>query len=269
MSQDLSFSNLIKSTGVGAQQVIAPTLSFALGFAVAVGILVWAGGALPGGTVGSVVFPILVFATLYMRCLFSAAMYNTLLVPAGTVSRSGLQLVWAWLLIIVVAAIMATIILLFFSLIGSSLGVAATETGQDITDMTRQMREGGTFYPLFALFILTLLGVAWFAARIMLFSVATVAQGRVHVFRTWFWTKGHVRTLLPGAVLFVVLPFTACAGLASAALGLLALDAQTPVQAGLGAALAALCLTPAAWLGHAFSAAIYQRLAPAPESANA
>ncbi len=161
----------------------------------------------------------------------------------------------AWILIAVVAAILFTTIVLFFSLIGSSLGVVSGEAGQDITDMTAQMREGGTFYPLFALFLLTLLGVFWFVVRMMLFAPATASRGTVHVFRTWSWTKGYALSMAIGAMTFIVLPVSLLGYAASTAVGL-------SQSAAISAGIVALVQLPAAWLGHAYAAAVYTRLAP-------
>lgn len=262
MGQTVSISDIIKTSWNGAIRVVAPTLLFAVAFALVAGLLAWSAGVLPDGVLGTTVFTALVLATFYARCLFSAAMYRQLLPPVGSITRAASHLLWSWMLIIVVAAIMGTIVLLFFSLIGSSLGVASGGDGQGITDMTREMREAGTFYPLFALFVLTLLGIVWFAVRIMLFSVATVARGAVHVFRTWYWTKGHLRVLLPGALLFVVLPFVFSCMLGNALLAAMMPEGGSPEIAGLGAALYLFILTPAAWLGHSFSAAVLEKLVP-------
>ena len=106
---------------------------------------------------------------------------------------------------IVIAAIAFSIVVLFFSLIGASLGAGSGEPGQNITDMTDQMRENGTFWPLFVIFIATLFGLFWFAVRLMTFAAASATRGAVHVFRTWYWTKGAFAVLGPAAVLLIVL----------------------------------------------------------------
>ncbi len=99
----------------------------------------------------------------------------------------------------------------------------------------------------------------------MTFAAATSARGQVHVFRTWYWTKGHFRTLAPLMLLFVVLPILVCTLLASQLTALLFGDAETPIMMGLSVAVFTLILTPSAWLGHGFASAVYAALAPADE----
>ncbi|MEO0608291.1 MAG: hypothetical protein AAFY82_08660, partial [Pseudomonadota bacterium] len=135
------------------------------------------------------------------------------------------------------------------------LGVASGEAGQDISDMAAQMRESGTFWPLFVVFVVTLFGVFWFAVRMMLFASSSATRGSVHVFRTWYWTKGHFRMLGPALIVLIVLPI---AGFSSAA----AIIAAPLTNPALNTAAVSALMLPTAWLGHGFAAAIYNRLAP-------
>ena len=264
MTPVLSIPEVFLATLAGARQVVISTLAYAVAFIVAFAAMVWGAEALPDSMAGSLGFLILVIGAMAAYCLFSAAIYRRLVPHTGSLATATWKLVLAWVLIFVVAAILATAIVLFFSLIGSSLGVVSGEAGQDITDMTAQMRENGTFYPLSVLFMLTLLGVFWFGVRMMLFGVATAARGAVHVFRTWAWTKGHAVPMAAGALIFVVVPVIACGYAADGLTRALSLAESIVLQAG----LAAMFQVPAAWLGHAYVAAIYMRIAP-PDSASA
>lgn len=258
MTPVLSISEVFLATLAGARQVVISTLAYAGAFIVAFAAMVWGAEALPETTAGSLGFLILVTAAMAAYCLFSAAIYRRLVPHSGSLAMATWKLGLAWILIFVVAAILATAIVLFFSLIGSSLGVVSGEEGQNITDMTAQMRANGTFYPLSVLFMLTLLGVFWFAMRMMLFGVATAARGAVHVFRTWAWTKGYALPIAAGALVFVVAPVIVLGYAADGLTGALSLAQNTVLAAG----LAALFQVPAAWLGHGFAAAVYARIAP-------
>ncbi|MCR9223955.1 MAG: hypothetical protein NXH70_07770 [Hyphomonas sp.] len=255
MTPVLSFSDLFSATIAGARQIVVPTLGFAAAFVAAIALMVWGAEVFPQSTAGSIGFLLVVMAAVTSHSLFSAAMYRRLVPFEGTLLNAAWKLTLAWILIAVVAAILFTTIVLFFSLIGSSLGVVSGEAGQDITDMTAQMREGGTFYPLFALFLLTLLGVFWFVVRMMLFAAATASRGTVHVFRTWSWTKGYALSMAIGAMTFIVLPASFLGYASSSAMGL-------SQSAAISAGIVALVQLPAAWLGHAYAAAVYTRLAP-------
>ncbi len=258
MTPALSVPDLVSATLSGAQRIALPTLGFAAAFAASVALMVWGAEALPQSAAGSIGFLFVVALAVAAHSLFSAAMYRQLAPHQGTLSNAAMKLAMAWVLIIVVAAIMMTAIVLFFSLIGSSLGVVSGEAGQEITDMTAQMREGGTFYPLLAIFFLTLLGVFWFAVRMMLFAAATASRGSVHVFRTWSWTKGHALPMAMGAVLFIVLPIILLGYVGAVATGLLGVSENAAISTG----IFALMQVPAAWIAHAFAAAVYTRVAP-------
>ena len=255
MTPALPLKALFAATVSGAGQVAIPTLGYAAGFVGATVLMMWGAGALPETTAGTIGFLLVVAASIAAHSLFSAVMYRRLVPSEGTLPNAVWKLTFAWALIVVVAAILATAIVLFFSLIGSSLGVVSGEAGQDITDMTAQMRAGGTFYPLFALFLLTLLGVFWFTVRMMLFAVASASRGAVHVFRTWSWTKGHAFPMALGALVFIVAPISVLGTIAANLV-----DGGMHIAVSTG--IVVLLQVPAAWLGHAFAAAVYVRLSP-------
>lgn len=262
MATPLSLRALLQDSLRRTARLIAPSFPFAIGFVLATGSLVWAAGVLPDGGASFALFSSLTFAALFAHSLFSASMYRATLGSAGSLFRGAWKLTLAWLLIMVVASIGGTMILLFFSLIGASLGVVSSETGQEITDMTAQLREGGTFWPLFTLFMMTLVGLFWFAVRMMLFAGATVMLGRVHVFRSWPWTKGYFRILAPLMIVFVIVPLVILSSVAINISDAVIGAANTPVKAGLSVALIGLILLPSAWLGHGFAASALARLLP-------
>ena len=262
MTARLSLREIAMDAVLKTARLIVPSLPFAALFIAASGGLVWSASVLPGGGIGFILFTVLTFSAIYAHSLFSAAMYRSVLSSTGLIFGAAWKLTLAWLLVMVVASIVATIVVLFFSLIGASLGVASGQAGQEITDMTAQMRAGGTFWPLFGLFIITLIGLFWFAVRLMLFASASAVRGQVHVFRTWYWTKGHVMTLAPLMVAFIVLPIIVLSTLAAPVLQTIIGIPDTPMELGLSASLATFILLPSAWLGHAFAASVYERLAP-------
>lgn len=262
MTDPISFRALFTDSLRRTARLIVPTAPFALLFVAATGILVWAAAVLPDSGVGFALFAGLSFATLFAHSLFSAAMYRATLAPAGGLMHGAWKLTLAWLLIMVVASIGATIIVLFFSLIGASLGVVSGEAGQEITDMTAQMQEGGTFWPLFALFVMTLFGVFWFAVRMMLFAGATVIRSQVHVFRSWSWTKGYFQVLAPLTLILLIAPFAALSFVAANLNDFIIGAAVTPLQAGASAIITALLLLPSAWLGHGVVSSVLAQLMP-------
>jgi hypothetical protein len=260
MRPALSTPETFAATLAGIRQIAVSTAGQALVFVLAVAGMFWAAERSPETAFGALVFYAVVALAVFAHSLFSASMYRRLVPASGKLETAVWKLTLAWILMIVIAAILATAIVLFFSLIGSSLGVVAGEPGQDVTDMTAQMRESGTFYPLFAVFLLALLGVFWFAVRMMLFAVATVARGQVHVFRTWAWTKGYVLPMMVGMIVFVVLPVSVLGYVAS----VLVSAAPALQTAAITAGVAILVQVPAAWVAHSYAAAVYTRIAPPP-----
>ncbi|MCR9269452.1 MAG: hypothetical protein NXH72_05655 [Hyphomonadaceae bacterium] len=262
MATKLTIPELLQDSIDRMQRLIVPSLPFAASFAVASGVLIWAANVLPEGGSGFAAFSALFFLTLFAHSLFSVAMYHAVLPARSGKLGAAWKLTLAWILVFVIAAIAGSMITLFFALIGASLGVGTSEDVGNISDMTAQMREGGTFWPLFMLFLATLFGLFWFAVRLMTFAAATSARGTVHVLRTWYWTKGYFRVLGPLMLGLVVVPIAALGQLAGVVSGIVFGPEPTPVQAGLSTALAMIILLPSAWLGHGFAASVFARLAP-------
>ena len=266
MAQPLSFNAVLTGTLDRTPRLIVPSAGYAALFLVAVGMLFWGAGALPDGGSGFVAFSALFFATLFAHSLFSASMYHAVLPTRFGLFGSAWKLTLAWILVIVVAAIAFSIVVLFFSLVGASLGAGAGEPGQNITDMTDQMRENGTFWPLFAIFIATLFGLFWFAVRLMIFAAASATRGAVHVFRTWYWTKGAFAVLGPAAILLVLVPMLAGVWLSGVLVSAVS-PAMTPnTQLVAASLIGALCQLPAAYIGHGFAATVHAHLAPETDS---
>lgn len=260
MANPLALSALLNDSLNKTARLIAPSFPFAILFVVATGGMVWAAAILPETTAGTSAFFAVVFATLFAHNLFSASMYRAVLESHGGLVASAWKLTLAWLLMIVVIAIGSSMIVLFFALIGASLGVASTEVGEGVTDITVEMQANGTFWPLFGLFVATLFGVFWFAVRIILFASATTVRNQVHVFRTWYWTKGHVRALAPLMIGLIAIPVILLSFGATMLVSALLGPAETPFDVGVSTALVSLVLLPSAWLGHGFAAAVFARL---------
>lgn len=262
MTELPTFPNLVSDSLARTRALIVPSLPYAVLFAVACGVLVWAAGVLPEDGAGFFPFAGLALLTLFAHSLFSVSMYMAALDLDAQLLVRAWKLSLAWILVLVIAAIGASMIILFFALIGASLGVVSGESGQEITDMAAQMREGGTFWPLFIVFLLTLFGVFWFAVRMMTFAAATSARGRVHVFRTWAWTKGAFSRLGPAMFGLVAVPIGVLTLIATWGVSAIIPVAQTTVETGVCAALFMFILSPSAWLGHGFAAAVFAALAP-------
>lgn len=267
MAEPFTFGSLLTDTLARTPRLIVPSTAYAALLIVSVGILIWAADVLPEGGAGFFAFSALFFATLYAHSLFSASMYHAVLPSQSGLFASAWKLSLAWILVIVIAAIAGSIVVLFFSLIGASLGAGTGAPGENITDMTAQMRENGTFWPLFAVFIATLFGLFWFAARLTIFAPASATRGAVHVFRTWYWTKGVFAVLGPAVFCLVLVPMLAAFWVASAISStvLTGIDpAMQPVMAGL---IGVICQLPAAYIGHGFAASVFERLVPAADAA--
>ena len=135
MANPLALSALLNDSLNKTARLIAPSFPFALLFVLATGAMVWAAGVLPETTAGTSAFFAAVFATLFAHNLFSASMYRAVLKHRGSLIASAWKLTLAWMLMIVVVSIGASIIVLFFALIGASLGVASTEVGEGVADI--------------------------------------------------------------------------------------------------------------------------------------
>jgi len=263
MTDRLTFAGLLRDTLKGAARVIVPSLPWTALFVFAWGYLVWAAAALPESAMSTALFAGLALLTLYAHSLFSVSIYRVLLGGEATMRSAAFKLTLSWLLVFTVMAIIFSIWTLFFSMVGASVGIVSGQgdAGQ-ISDITELMQQGGTFWPLFIVFIASFFALFWFVARLMTFAAATSHRAQVHVFRTWAWTKGQFRRLGPALFGLVFLPLAA-----GSVVGVFAGQAiwgnePTAIEAALAAGLTMLACTPAAWLGHALAATVYKALAP-------
>ena len=266
MAAPLLFTDVLTDSLDRTRRLALPSLPYGLLFSTAFGGLVYIAGALPEDGAGFLIFASLALVCLFTHSLYSVSMYHAVLPAAAGTLKSAWTLTLAWVLVIVVAAIGASMIVLFFALIGASLGVGTSENVETITDMTAQMREGGTFWPLFLLFLATLFGVFWFAVRLMTFAAASATRRGVHVFRTWYWTKGHFRTLGPAMLVLIAVPIAVLGYLAGIVTSGWGDDPASPIQSGFTAAVFMIILLPSAWLGHGFAASVFARLAPSEDA---
>ena len=117
---------------------------------------------------------------------------------------------------------------------------------------------------LSAIVIVCICALVWVATRLVMFGVATVAEGRVMVFRTWAWTKGNALKI----AIFYLVVFTP---ILSVLIGLHLCNGQLItrpiasssfeawfnhfISTGLGIIMTFL-------IGHTASLAVYRQLAP-------
>ncbi len=259
MTQALNLTSLLKNSFDNAIKMVVPSLPYAILFAFAVGYLVWAAEVLPESGLGYGLFAAFAFAVLYAHSLFSASMYRVILPRQGTLRASAWQLLLAWLLLITATAIILFILSLFFSLFSVILiaisGYDPTEGDPtDVTGSLEAMRESGAIWLLYALLATALVGLCWYAIRVMTFAAATTSRAKVHVFRTWGFTKGHLKLLAPAMLILIVLPI----GLLGGVVSLLPAATETSLARGFSASLQTLILLPSAWIGHGFAAEVYR-----------
>ena len=262
MTDRLTLAGLTRETLKGAGRVIVPSLPWAALFIFAWGYLIWAAAALPESAVSTALFAGLALLTLYAHSLFSVSMYRVLLGGEGSMRGAAFKLSLAWLLVFTVMAILFSIWTLFFAMVGASVGIVSGDgDASQISDITELMQQGGTFWPLFIVFVTSFFALFWFVTRLMTFAAATSYRAQVHVFRTWAWTKGYFRQLGPALFGLVFVPLVA-----GVMVGVMSGQAiwgnePTALEAGLAAGLTMLAGMPAAWLGHALAAAAYEVVA--------
>ncbi|MEO1304834.1 MAG: hypothetical protein AAFV37_07655 [Pseudomonadota bacterium] len=262
MAQTLTIASLVQDSLAKTRTLILPSLPFAAGFCLLYGAFAWVSGVLPDDGTGTLIFLALFLGLLFAHSVFSVSMYHAVVPARAGLVGSAWKLTLAWLLMAVIAAIGASMIVLFFAVIGPSLGVGTSDDVGNISDMTAQMRENGTFGPIFAIFLAVLAGVFWFAIRMVLFAVATAARGTIHVLRTWSWTKGYAVTLAPAVFALIIVPLVALLYVSSAVTHPLFGPDPSPLFTGVSAVITMLILLPSAWLGHGLAASIYAHIAP-------
>lgn len=262
MSKNLSLPDLIKDSFEGAARMAVPSLPYLLLFAFTSGWLAWSVHILPDDGSGTTIFALIAFVALYVHCLFSVSMYRVLLPIKGSPFAAAWKLSLAWLLIITVVAIILSMLVLFFALIPTALGVVMQQgvepiTAETIADTSPRELLGPVFWPTFLLFLMSIAGLFWFAARVMTFAAATSSKGAIHVFRTWPWTKGLFKTTGPAMFLLIAVPVAASTWAAHLITSALFGAELTALQAAMSGAISMVILGPAAWLGHGLAANVF------------
>jgi hypothetical protein len=272
MNSTLNLPNLIKDSFEGAVKMIVPSLPFLALFAFASGYLAWSAQILPDTAMGTLMFALITFAGLYAHCLFSVAMYRTMLSTSAGLYLTAWKLSLAWLLLITATAVILSIFVLFFALIPTALGTVMQAGIEPLSQETLQdvgPREllGPVFWPTFVMFLFGLFGLFWFATRMMTFAAATSTNGTVHVFRTWPLTKGHFKVTGPAMFLLIAIPVIALSLAAIAITRAIFGTDPTALQSGISAALTMIVMAPSAWLGHSLAGNIFKQIQPTPVDA--
>lgn len=258
----LRLGALISESIAAAVRISTAAPLVALAFVLWAGVLAVASYSLPPNLTWLYLAMLLVSAFIY--CLYSLHLFAQLLEVPKISSRAAWKLVNATLLFTFLTAMFLAILILFFTMVGASIGIVSGVGDPAATDdIVAQMRSGGTFWPVFALFLAAIASVFWFVSRLFLFSVATAATGAIHIFRTWPWTKPAERVVVLSVSGLVLLPnlfyFLGCEWLVRT-WGLGEAGAGQFVIFEMSTALLAL---PLIWLNHALAAQLYSALAPA------
>ncbi len=160
--------------------------------------------------------------------------------------------------------VMLAIATLFFTMVGASIGiVSGTGVPSETEDIVARMHAGGTFWPIFAVFVMAMGGMIWFISRLALFTVATAATGAVHIFRTWSWTRAAQLSVLISVCLLSLMPYA-----------LYCFGCEWLIQVGalrtggariysLFSIAAGLVALPLIWVQHALAVRLFCALAPA------
>ncbi|WP_084396199.1 hypothetical protein [Henriciella aquimarina] len=215
--------------------------------------------------------------TIFVGCFWSADMYRKALPEAGERNLFGDagRLFLANLAVYGLYFLLFFFLTLFFSLlVGILLGTAGYDPSQQaspesVSQSMQALSESGGAVLLYLLMLVAMAGLVWLGLRLFLFGVATVAERRVTIFRSWSWTSRHVSRLalvwvflqlVPWLVaMLLVMAAAHAAGLTGSAQAAGATPAL-PVAALTG--LTVLLLAPFFWLGHGLAVVLYKRLAP-------
>ena len=149
-----------------------------------------------GDTLGGLVS---VLTTIAVSAPFGVLMYRRGL----QLDRQGQWISDSWklglaqALVYMLFAILLVLIVMFLAVFGGILAGAAGLDPSAVADSfsAGNIREalGGTeVFVLSALIAVSVLALLWVSARLMVFGVATIDEGRLMIFRTWSWTKGAV-----------------------------------------------------------------------------
>ncbi len=220
---------------------------------------------------------------LALSCMVTVVFYRLAVEvgnPARKLIRDTRNLFWASVLVGLLYLILIFIIALFLMLFsGILLAISGFDPSQaDNGSSAANPAPQDLFYSeaidevLFSPsgVILALLvsvavgGLAWLAARLVLFGIVTVVSGRIRIFQTWAWTGGAARNIAWSSGFMVVLPFLI------SVMALYLLDAQlSPTDEGapwqsvlIFNLIAYILYWPAMLLGHGYAVAVYNQLCP-------
>jgi hypothetical protein len=204
-------------------------------------------------------FSIVVFAGLavltYERALGAASNRHWL---QGTLSLT-LATVLIGLLFLIVTILLVMLLALVSGIVLAADGLGSIDALDSFDDFSVLISEMSTGAEIIIglLALVCGLGLLWMAVRLVLFGIATVAQERLMIFRTWSWTKRHALRI---AVFYAI--FTSPVWLSIIYFATTDLAAMDRVSAGIFHIVNFL-------LGHAAAIAVYKQLAPATENLEA
>ncbi|WP_300379484.1 hypothetical protein [Henriciella sp.] len=283
----LSPSSMVRDTFANVKSIAWPTAPGLLLFATAVAGQSWFNRLAAAGGQLTLLWMAVGLVTIFVGCCWSADMYRKLLPEAG---RNGLfvdagRLFLANLAVYGLYFILIFLLTLFFSIFAGILigttGYDPSETpesSQAVWESMRALSDSGGAAVLYLLLFVALAGLVWLGLRLFVFGVATVAENRMTIFRSWSWTSRHASRIALLWVMLQLLPWIVLTLLASGllqlsgvetvfsfyAVGELPSEAQglAPWQVAALTGVATLVLAPFYWLGHGLAVALYQRLAP-------
>ena len=165
---DLELMHLIPSSLLDMGRLWSSAPVIVLVYTIWLGLFGWASYALPAEY--GLVYLMMAFGGLCIYCLYSLHLFSRLLVIPRISTRSVLRLVQAVLLFGFLIGVMLAIATLFFTMVGASIGiVSGTGAPSETEDIVAQMHAGGTFWPIFAVFVMAMAGMIWFISRLALF----------------------------------------------------------------------------------------------------
>lgn len=270
MEKTFSKREALKQTYATARMLALPILPYFLVAASVVIALytvsaVMSGGSTPDFLIGLVELILIssVAVLFYLKALKRSD-------PAEHLLRDTRNVFFATLLMGLLFGIIGFLLALFFSVFA---GILLANDGFDPEtfndDPALIAQQIGAFLQepagmiIGALLLVACLALAWLAARLVLYGIATAASGRIRVFETWGWSKqngfsillvGLVVSFLPSAIMLAgILGITHQLETATTSLWQATLINETS-RFGL--------LYPVFLLGHGFAVAVYRQLSP-------
>lgn len=277
---------LARETVSSARQLVLPTLPGLVLFAVAMGAQGWFNRIASGGGAFTLLWLCVSLVTVFVGCFWSADMYRKLMpkdAPQSLFVDAG-RLFLANLAVYGLYFILGFLLTLFFSIFaGVLIGTAGYDPSsqaspEQVQQSIEALNSSGGAVLLYILLVVAAAGVIWLGLRLFLFGAATVGEGRLTIFRSWRWTRGHVVRIGLLWALLQFLPWVVLTVLASGLLHLAGVEtvfsyATAGQAAGMSGALpdwgqpvltglATLILAPFYWLGHGLAVTLYSYLGP-------